>query len=208
MYRPFNEKDASAFANARNEYLHGTEVALLPLPVEAWWSRFWSLVNVLLTAHQLVPQDLVGAARVAEVEGHLSRNAKRVEHQCEAALEAARRNLARYRDGRMLADDARRWERGGLHLGVDEAYQSEAACPACGAYGTAEGDVADDEDVVWSGDPDDMPVLEVTFTPDYFSCPVCHLVLDSYELIAQAGLNEPITIATDREYQETEYGND
>lgn len=208
IYRPFSEKEASAFAHARNEYLHGTDIALLDLPLEAWWPRFWSLVSVLLTAHQLVLEDLVDVSRLAEIELHLSHNAKRVEHQCEAAIEAARRNLDRYREGHMLTYEARRWERGGLGLTLGEEFQSEATCPACGEYGTVEGETPDREDVVWPTNMDDIPVVEVTFVPDYFSCPTCHLVLDNYELIVQAQLDDPVTIPTDRDYAETEYGND
>jgi hypothetical protein len=210
IYRPFNEKDAISFTNAGNEYLHGTEVALLNLSAEAWWSRFWSLVNVLLAAHHQVFDELVPASRRAEIEGHLARNAKRLEHQCEVAIKAARRNLARYREGHMLADEARRWEQGGLYLGRGFLYESEVPCPACGDYGTAEGENARREDVVWSDDPDEVAagVVIVTIAPEFFSCPTCHLVLESIELIEQAKLDEPLTIMANRSYVETEFGND
>lgn len=208
IYRPFSDSEASNFANARNEYLHGTEVALLKLPTEVWWSRFWSLVNVLLSAHQLGPDSLVGSDRLAEVEAHLNRNAEHIKHRFEALVEAARRNLKRHETGLMLADEAARWKRRQDLTGWLK-YKSEAYCPACGAMGTAESDFTDNTDVVWSGDPDDSPYVEVTFTPDFFSCERCHLVLDNYDLIVEAGLDEHITMATDDPiYEEAEYGND
>jgi len=209
IYRPFSSSEAIAFANARNEYLHGTEVAVLTLPAEAWWSRFWSLVNVLITAHQMVPEDLVGRHRIAEVEGHLSRNAQRITHQYEAAVEAARRNLARFSEGHMLADEARRWERAAPPV-VFADYELEVPCPACGDPGTAYGSTADSTEVQWPRDHDELPMVEVTFRPDLFCCPTCHLELDDYEMLTEAGLDEALTIEvefSDR-YMESEYGND
>ncbi|NCT91956.1 hypothetical protein GXB85_13495 [Cellulomonas sp. APG4] len=208
IYRPFSDTEAAKFANARNEYLHGTEVALLTLPAEAWWSRFWSLVNVLLSAHQLGPDSLVGSDRATEVEEHLSRNAQHIKHRFEALVDAARRTLNRYEAGLMLADEAARWKRT-VDLAAWLKYKGEAECPACGAVGTAESDIEDSKDVVWSGDPDVSPYIEVTFTPDYFSCPQCHLVLDNYELVAEGDLADQITMATDDPiYEEGDYGND
>lgn len=55
IYHPFDERRASGYANARNEYLHGSDIELLRLPTDVWWSRFWSLINVLLAAHEREP---------------------------------------------------------------------------------------------------------------------------------------------------------
>lgn len=209
IYHPFNAQDASKFSNARNEYLHGSEIALLAIPADVWWSRYWSLVNVLLTAHQRVLEDLVGSLRVAEVEAHLARNAERNKQQYEAAVQAARRNLARYRGDQMSATEARRWELS-AGPGITARYHVEVECPACGELGTAESEDAQSREVVWSDDPhDSYPTVEVTFVPDYFTCPVCHLSLDDYELVELAGLAEEHTIETDEPaYEEPEYGND
>ena len=44
---------------------------------------------------------------------------------------------------------------------------------------------------------------------EYFSCPTCHLVLDGYELISQAGLSDTFeAVDDDPEWSEPEYGND
>lgn len=207
IYHPFNAQDAAKFSTARNEYLHGSEIALLAIPADLWWSRYWSLVNVLLTAHQRVLEDLVGSARVAEVEAHLARNAERNQQQYEAAVEAARRNLARYQGEQMSAAEARRWE----HFWHEtKNYDAEVECPACGAMGTAGSDDAQNKDVTWSDDAyETYPTIEVTFVPDFFSCPKCHLVLDNYDLIEVAEMNEEHIIETDEPiYDEPEYGND
>jgi hypothetical protein len=208
VYKPFSESDALKFSGARNEYLHGTEIAVLKTPFDAWWSRFWSLMNVLLVAHQLTMEDLVGGARLAEVEAHLARNAKRITHQYEAAIEAARRNLGRYNDHQMLADEAARWERAddGRYMWT---YADSADCPACGALGVLEADDADDKEVHWPEDPDDYPSVDAVFTPEHFACPRCHLSLDGWELLAEAGLADQVRVATDESpYEDSEYGND
>jgi hypothetical protein len=40
------------------------------------------------------------------------------------------------------------------------------------------------------------------------SCPTCHLVLDSYELIEQAGLPATFEVIDDNPPPEPDYGND
>src|SRR6478609_6603197 len=96
LYHPFDERRATRYSSARNEYLHGADIDLLQFPDAVWWSRLWSLINVLLAAHDREPQDLVGPAVAAEVEAHLARNEARVREQVQAAVAAAKRNLARW----------------------------------------------------------------------------------------------------------------
>jgi rubredoxin len=54
------------------------------------------------------------------------------------------------------------------------------------------------------------PWAEITVPADYFSCPTCHLVLDRYELIEQAGLPTTFEVVDDDPPvpEEPEYGND
>lgn len=51
---------------------------------------------------------------------------------------------------------------------------------------------------------------EITVPADYFSCPTCHLVLDRYELIEQAGLPTTFEVIDDDPPvpEEPDYGND
>ncbi|MEU6972950.1 hypothetical protein AB0A71_35600 [Kitasatospora aureofaciens] len=52
--------------------------------------------------------------------------------------------------------------------------------------------------------------VSLTIGADYFSCPACQLVLNSYDLIRQAGLGVEFEVEGDIEdiAQEPEYGND
>ncbi|HEY0117805.1 MAG TPA: hypothetical protein VGC04_03390, partial [Cellulomonas sp.] len=190
-------------------YVHGTGIELLNIPGDAWWSRYWSLVAVLLTAHTVDLEEFVGRTNVAEVEAHLARNAKRVEQQVKTAIDAARLALSTYQQGMMLAVDAARWETS-RDQGAGWEYRAEVECPACGAYGSAESDSYDDYDRNWSGDPEETPTLTVRFTPEYFSCPNCHLVLSEYDLVEEAGLavEQETEIEDDGRGWEPEYGND
>lgn len=209
LHKHFSATEAGKFSAARNEYVHGTGIELLNIPGDAWWSRYWSLVAVLLTAHGVEFTELVGHAHVAAIEAHLERNAKRVEQQVKTAIEAARLSLATFEQGLMLAADAARWQANRDQRAMFE-YEAEVECPACGAYGTAESSSYDDYDRDSSGDPEDVPMLAIRFTPEYFSCPNCHLVLSEFGLVEEAGLAEEIEIHIEDDGRgwEAEYGND
>lgn len=209
LYRHFSAQEAGKFSAARNEYLHGTSIELLNLPGDAWWSRYWSLVSVLLTGHGMEFDELVGRSHLARVEELLAKNTKRIEQQVKTAIDAAQMALGKYENGLMVAGEAARWEATRDQLAMLQ-YQAEVICPACGSYGTAESDTSDFEDRYWSGDPDESPSLTVWFTPDYFSCPKCHLVLREYELLEEAGIAEQCHYDAEDDWAdwEPDYGND
>jgi hypothetical protein len=67
----------------------------------------------------------------------------------------------------------------------------------------------------FTGDPEDGSPVGATALiavhAEYFSCPTCHLVLDDFELIVQAGLPDSfVFVDEDPEWpdEEPEYGND
>ena len=97
--------------------------------------------------------------------------------------------------------------------GHEIADRSRAArCPACGGAGTLEGDDSSDRSYNYEyEDEQHGPVsvwATVTVPADYFSCPTCHLVLDRYDLIEQAGLPTTFEAIDDHPPQEPDYGND
>jgi hypothetical protein len=208
LYRPFNDTDALRFSEARNEYLHGFEIALMRLPDDAWWSRYWSLVNVLLAAHAREPRDLVGDLNALDIERHLERNAKWIEQRAEAAIAGARRNLKRYRDGLMSAPEAAKWA-AVKDLSAILKYSAKAMCPACGGMGDAEAENETKVEPYYPDEPDGYVMSEVYFEAEFFSCPTCHLVLDTWEMAQAAGVTDEFSEVTDEpHYEESEYGND
>lgn len=210
-FRPFSASDAQKFANARNEYLHGSDIGFMALAPQAWWPRYWALASILVTAQDRDIEDLVGPDRVPVVEGRLEQNAKNVEHRTEALISRARQRLVQYRAGTLPARIQAEW-RTNPDLTISLSYSTTATCPACEAEGSLEGD--DDSDKSYDYDYDDeygytSVSATISVPAEYFSCPTCHLGLDGYELISQAGLSDTFeAVDDDPEWPEPEYGND
>jgi hypothetical protein len=88
-FRPFCSEDALKFADARNEYLHGSAIGFLTLVPQAWWPAYWALASILVTAQDREIEELVGRDRIAAVEGYLEQNSKNIEHRTEALIARA-----------------------------------------------------------------------------------------------------------------------
>lgn len=210
-FRPFSAKDAQEFADARNEYLHGSGLGVMTLPEAAWWPRFWSLAVILVTAQDRHLEELVGPDRRDIVDTYLDQNSKNVEHRTEALIGRAKQRLAQYRAGTLPAKIQLEWN-AIADLSAGLPYSAPATCPACEGTGTSEGeDTSETTYEYGTGDYEDDPGsfwATITVPVDYFSCPTCHLVLDRYELIVQAEIPESIEVIDDNPAPEPEYGND
>jgi hypothetical protein len=214
-FRPFSASDAVKFAEARNEYLHGSGIGFMTLPPQAWWPRYWALAVILVTALDREIEDLVGPDRARVVEAHLAQNAKNVEHRVEALIARAGQRLAQDQAGTLPALIQTEW-RSSPEPTADLPYFSVEECPACGKAGTLEG--GDGSDVVsfeYVYDQEDGSPMgaqaRINVPAEYFGCPTCHLVLDNYELIEQAGLPDSFEFIDENpEWPEGEpdYGND
>ncbi len=208
LYKSFDLKTAKKISDARNEYVHGFEVPIMHLPDSAWWSQYWSLVSVLLAAHSLEPSALVGNAQARQVEEHLEENSRWLEQRVEALIEASELNLRRFESDSMPPTEAERWKyRDDFTAGM--RYSSVATCPACGNLGTVEGEAVNN---VSSGPSRDFfgdQIYEVAFSGEFFACTTCHLILDSWDLMRAAGLDEEYYVEVEPDlYTEPEYGND
>ncbi|CAJ60376.1 MULTISPECIES: hypothetical protein [Frankia] len=210
-FRPFNAADAQRFADARNEYLHGSTVAFMALPPQAYWPRFWTLASILVNAQDHDIDELVGSTRVKVVESYLEQNSHNIEHRTESLIERAKQRINQYRAGTLPAKIQAEW-RANPDLTAGLTYATTQGCPACGGIGELEG--YDSSDMTYEyhfdGDVEDpvYATATVKVPSDYFSCPTCHLVLDRYELIQQAGLPETFEAFDDDPPEEAEYGND
>ncbi len=210
-FRPFSAADALKFADARNEYLHGPTIGLVTLPPEAWWPRYWALASILVTAQDREIEELVGPDRAFAVEAHLQQNAKNVEHRTESLIARATQRIAQYRAGNLPARVQMEWQ-SNPDLSIGLSYSQPETCPACGGTGTLEGDDSSDTSYNYEPNDDEYDGISVwatvTVPADYFSCPTCHLVLDRYELIEQAGLATTFEVIDDDPAPEPDYGND
>jgi hypothetical protein len=210
-FRPFSATDALKFADARNEYLHGPTIGFMTLPPEAWWPRYWALASILVTAQDREIEELVGRDRLSTVGAHLEQNTKNIEHRTESLIARAAQRLAQYRAGTLPAKIQMEWQ-SNPDLTAGLTYSEAAICPACGSTGTLEGDDGSDRSHNYEVEDDGCDPgwawVTITVPADYFSCPACHLVLDSYELIEQADLPTTFDVIDDNPPEEPEYGND
>jgi len=211
-FKPFNLTEATAIANARNEYLHSSGVGFAAIPPQAWWPRFWAQTAILIAALDKDVEDLVGTDRERVVINHLEQNAKNVEHRTEMLIERAKQRLAQYRAGTLPAKVAAEWKPGLDRSAALRHHQLEA-CPACGSNGLLEGDEVSNTEVEWEqiGEDDFDPIVTLSVDATYFSCSTCQLVLDNYDLVEQAGLSTTFFVDGDREdayNHEAEYGNE
>lgn len=209
-FRPFNMTEASIITNARNEYLHGSAIGFTAIPQQAWWPRFWAQAAVLITALDKDIEDFVGFDRQDIVLRHLEQNAKNVEYRTETFIERAKQRLLQYRSGNLSARIAAEWK-SGYDRRAGLLYSDDAICPACGDEGVLEGDSIIETETHWEQNSEFDADLIVTHTigSDYFSCETCHLILDGFEYIEQAGLPEVFSAEGDpADYYEAEYGND
>jgi hypothetical protein len=208
-FKPFNEAEASKITHARNEYLHGSAAGFTSMPPVAWWPRYWTLAVILVSALERSIEDLVGGDRAPTVDQHLLQNKKNVEHRTEMLIERAKQRLAQFKAGTLPARVAADWSPGS-NLTAGLRYSEGETCPACGGWGNIEGDESIQIEVRYEQDDYEMHV-DVIASSDYFSCSNCGLVLDTYELVEQAGLNTTFETAGGSEDiadYEGDYGND
>lgn len=208
-YKPFNDTQALAIAQARNNFLHGGDAAFTKMPPEAFWPRYWAQAVILVHAQDRDVVDLVGPRQAAVVEGHLATNVRNIEHRTEMLIARARQRLSQYEAGSFTATQAAEWTKTVATAGL--AYDAVARCPACNEDGTLEGEhVSHHEIHVERVSDDDFDVwVDVTVDAEHFSCDNCKLVLDGYELLQQAGLPTSLEALGDvSDFEEPEYGND
>lgn len=210
-FKPFNGDEAGRLADRRNSYVHSATPAISPIPEDAWWPRYWPLVQVLVHACDRDVEDLVGPEHVRTVEAALAENSRNVHERFEMLVERARQRLARFEAGEMRTAELRDWERP-LDLSASLRYSTRADCPACGSdEGLLEGDeilqTATEAERVSETDYDVWLRLEVG--ADYFSCERCRCVLESYELLEASELPTSFEAVGDpADFWEPDYGND
>lgn len=214
-FKPFDEKRAKKIADARNEYLHGGALGFLVGPPSSWWPEFWSLVDPLVTAQGRTLEDLLGEVRAGEAHRELERNAQHIENAVLALMAVARRGLDKFSRGEMNTTELKRWSSQKPRASYHYSYEDEARCPVCGADGRVWGEEVDDirievESVESSGEPEYMDYCVGTIWAEAFWCPRCHLMLEGYQYIEAAGVDESFEVIDEelRELRESEYGND
>lgn len=215
-FKPFDSSEAMKIVNGRNEYLHGAGVGFMSVPPEVWWPRYWAQAAILVTALDRDIDELVGTERELLVSRYLEENAKNLEHLTQALIERAKQRLVQRREGHLPARLAAEWKTQS-QLSASMRYSELSECPACGSEGLLEGEDVIDTEVIYPSSyqyeefssPLDASV-KLTVGADHFSCPICQLVLNRYELVEQAGLPTDFEAEGDIDdlAHEPDYGND
>jgi hypothetical protein len=163
------------------------------------------------TAQDQELASLVAFDRIGRVEQYLEQNTRNVEHRTEALIARAKQRLTQFRAGTLPAKVQAEWATG-HDLTGGLTYSATQPCPACGDNGVLEGDDGSNVEIQYQvnlEDPESPEVYAIVHVPaDFFSCGTCHLVLDRYELIAQAGLPEVFDVIDDERLEGPGYGND
>jgi hypothetical protein len=190
-------------ANLRNAELHSGELPFDGVRLETWLPKFWDTCVMLIEFQDKTLEDFIVPSEAAAAREIIAdRTAalrKAVESRIQKCIWQIKRKYGQHVPS-VLADQQK-------FLRSDE--EEHVRCPACGAYGTVEG-VS-----VWEGDAEDDPdepwmqCKTVEYEVEYFECDVCGLVLNTYEEVTLAGLDESFskTVYVEPRY-EAEYGND
>lgn len=104
-----------------------------------------------------------------------------------------------------------RWRVPGKSMSTMLRHSTEATCPACKGVGNLEGDEVLDSAIHHSqiSDDDFEVTVELTVGSEYFSCPHCGLVLDNYQVLEQAGIDDQFFAEGELpDYDGGENGND
>lgn len=210
VFRPFSSREAMQFSAIRNDYVHGSGAGIPSHPEQVWWGKFWNQAAILTVAADQDLHALVGPLNVSRVEGYLAQHEDHVEEHVQAVMERARQRLEQRDNPRTPASLRDELSKPFDALGY-LTHATVATCPVCGSEGVLEGEESGDTEIVWPDFEDAWasPVEKVTVHADYFGCSNCRLVLDRFEFLGRAGIEQEFTI--DRDYDPADYedyGND
>lgn len=209
-FRSFSGKEAAQFSVVRNEYMHGGGTGTPPHPEAVWWGKLWNQVSILVVAADQDLHGLVGSSLLSRVEDYLAQHKDHVKEHVAALLGRAQQRLDQRQHAATpaaLRDELNKPFEASAQL----SYQSVSDCPVCGEEGSLEGEDYGDVSVDYPEQLDDMwtsPTERLQIYAVYFGCPNCHLVLDRFEFLEEAGVTTTFTIERNYEPDEYDYGND
>lgn len=189
-FKPFNSGEAKKLSTGRNAYIHSAAIGFDAIPEKAWWPSYWAQAIILLQHLGKTPEQYVGVNAAVMVEAALTAKRDNLKRQLEARLERARTRLAQREAGTLSARETADW---GAFNAPYASHTVSIDCPSCGSSAILGGDEKLDtrvemeqltEDPLWK-----EPVVTVTIATDSLHCPKCHLMIDEYELLIEAGID-------------------
>ena len=210
------ERFCNALAHARNAELHSGASPFGSIPLERWQPKYWSVVEILLTAQGLKLNDFLGETEAVAA-------AKIILDAREALVAAVQGRVKRHSSEFLLRGNPDEQQRlrelsaAAVRLMSNESEVPQA-CPACQCLGRLSGELVHEREL--SSEPDDIDpetgealswtrMVEETYASDSFWCPTCRLELDGEEEVEAAQLPDSFTFETAKEYDGSdEYGNE
>lgn len=212
---PFDEEVRQfclAISERRNAELHSGDLPFKAMKVEAWEARYWYACNIILASMGRKLDEWIGEGEAKEKHQLLAIAAERLKAGVMVKIEAAKikflaipqkvrtqlleeveaRSVVHYADLFKWANDTS-WE---------------APCIVCEAKGYLAGDSINEEVIEETYDDGPWEKVEITYSADEFSCPVCslHLIGQAEVEVGGYGLQHTETDERRIEY-EPEYGN-
>ena len=196
-------------ANDWNAHLHSGEVPFAAKRSDAWQSKCWSVIQLLVGAQGRPLEELVGSDEAAAIRKIIS-DAKQLE-----AVHLERR-IASYAaafkkldfEETHLRQSAAKLQEQRISQSADSTRTTHR-CPACGNPGALDGDLVGE--IEGDSDPEEpwLRWFDCTIVSSEFRCAACGLKLDGGEEVVAAGLPEEYERTMLREVDDgDEYGND
>ncbi|ROQ04775.1 MULTISPECIES: hypothetical protein [unclassified Curtobacterium] len=187
LFKPFSDAAATRLSYGRNEYIHSATIGFDAIPEHAWWPSFWAQAVILLQHVQRDVAAFVGDDAAAAVAQHLATNKDTLARQLQARLERARSMLARHTKGTLTSQGAAEWL---TFTAPYASYTQVTTCPACESKtALMGGDEKNGTRVDSYQDERSGAVLvdvTVEVNTDFIACPVCHLLINEWDLLAEA----------------------
>lgn len=212
---PFDEdvrQYCLAISERRNAELHSGDLPFKAMKVEAWEARYWYACNIILASMDRKLEEWIGEGEAKEKHQLLAIAAERLKAGVMVKLEAAKVKFLAFpqktRDQMVAEADAR----SAMHYtdlfkwSNDKSWDSK--CIVCQAKGYLAGDSVEEEVIEETYDDGPWEKVEITYSADEFSCPVCGLHLIGQAEIELGGYDLQHIETDERQIEyEPEYGN-
>ena len=201
-----------AISERRNAELHSGDLPFRAMRVDAWEARYWYACNIILLSMSRSLDEWIGEGEAKEKQQLLAIAAEKLKAAVMVKVEAAKIKfigIPQKAREQLLAEsevraaghypDLFKW-------GNDLAW--DAHCIVCKAKGFLAGDSANEEVLEESYDDGPWEKVEIAYSADEFSCPVCGLHLIGQAEVEAAGYEIEHFETDERQIEyEPEYGN-
>lgn len=208
--------ECKKLADRRNAELHSGDAACAAVPYDSWEGDFWNAADLVLASMDMDLREWLGADAKAPKEFLRAHRAaekklavKRVKQHAEQFGATPEGKLGRDKFASLVERTRGAIPNMSAFRYLYSKYWHQK-CPSCGTWGFAAGDEeweqpAEDQSSADHG----YQIVERSYSPSEFQCPMCGLSLVGDTAVHAAGIVDSHITETEEEIQyEPEYGND